>query len=72
MFILVGILTGLIWKWKVLLVAAGLSMGIDILQLISQRGLCEFDDVIHITLGAIIGVGLVMLIRHLLKIEECR
>ena len=72
MFIPIGVLTGLIWKWKGLLVAVGLSFVIEILQLITCRGLCEFDDVIHNTLGAIIGVGLVMLIRHLLKIEECK
>lgn len=31
------------------------------LQLITARGLCEFDDVIHNTIGAIVGVGLVMI-----------
>ena len=72
MFIPVGLLTGLIWKWKGLLVAAGLSMGIEVLQLISQRGLCEFDDVIHNTFGAFIGICIVMVIRRSLKIEECK
>ena len=72
MFIPVGILTGLIWKWKGLLVAIGLSVGIEILQLISQRGLCEFDDVIHNTFGAFIGICIVMVIRRSLKIEECK
>ena len=66
MFIPVGLLTGLIWKWKGLLVAAGLSMGIEVLQLISQRGLCEFDDMIHNTVGAAIGVGIVMIIKMML------
>lgn len=69
MFIPIGVLTGLNWKWKGLLVAAGLSMGIEVLQLISQRGLCEFDDVIHNTVGAAIGVGLVMMIREMRKVE---
>lgn len=69
MFIPVGVLTGLIWWWKGLLVAAGLSAGIEILQLISQKGLCEFDDVIHNTAGAAIGVGLVMMIRKMRKVE---
>ena len=69
MFIPIGVLTGLNWKWKGLLVAAGLSMGIEVLQLISQRGLCEFDDVIHNTVGAAIGVGLVMMIRKMRKVE---
>ena len=69
MFIPIGVLTGLNWKWKGLLVAAGLSMGIEVLQLISQRGLCEFDDVIQNTAGAAIGVGLVMMIRKMRKVE---
>lgn len=72
MFIPVGLLTGLIWKWKGILVAAGLSMGIEVLQLITQRGLCEFDDVIHNTFGAFIGICIVMVIRRSLKIEECK
>lgn len=72
MFIPVGVIAGLIWRWKGLLVAIGMSFVIEVLQLITDRGLCEFDDVIHNTLGALTGVGLVMLIRNLLKIEECR
>ena len=66
MFIPIGVLTGLIWKWRGLLVAVGLSMGIEVLQLISQRGLCEFDDMIHNTVGAAIGVGIVMIIKMML------
>ena len=66
MFIPIGVLTGLIWKWRGLLVTVGLSMGIEVLQLISQRGLCEFDDVIHNTVGAAIGVGIVMIIKTML------
>jgi len=66
MFIPVGLLTGLIWRWKGLLVTVGLSMGIEVLQLISQRGLCEFDDVIHNTVGAAICVGIVMIIKMML------
>lgn len=67
MFIPIGILTGRIWKWKGLLVAIGFSMGIEVLQLLSQRGLCEFDDVIHNTFGAFIGICIVMVIRRSLK-----
>lgn len=63
MFIPVGILTGLIWKWKGLLGAVGLSAGIEALQLISGRGLCEFDDLMHNYFGALIDVVLVMLVR---------
>ncbi len=67
MFIPIGILGGQLWKWRGLVVAVGLSIIVEILQLITTRGLCEFDDVIHNTLGAAIGVGHVMVIRKRLK-----
>ena len=45
-------------------------MGIEILQLVSRRGLCEIDDVVHNMIGAVIGVGIVMLIRKISRVEE--
>ena len=69
MFIPVGVLTGLLWKWRGLWVAFGLSIAIELLQLITARGLCEFDDVFHNMLGAAIGVGIVMVGRKLFKGE---
>lgn len=69
MFLPVGVLTGRIWHWKGLWVAAGLSVGIEILQLITDRGLCEFDDVFHNMIGAVIGVGIVMIGRKLSRGE---
>ena len=61
MFAPVGVLVGWIWRWRGLWIAAGLSVGIEILQLVTSRGLCEFDDVFHNMIGAAIGVGVVML-----------
>ena len=61
MFVSVGVLVGWIWKWRGLWIAAGLSVVIEVLQLITARGLCEFDDVLHNMIGAAIGVGVVML-----------
>ena len=69
MFVPVGVLVGWIWRWKGLWAAAGLSIFIEILQLITARGLCEFDDVIHNMIGTAIGVGIVMLGRKLFKGE---
>ena len=66
MFLPVGVLAGRIWRWRGLWVAAGLSVGIEILQLITARGLCEFDDIFHNMIGAVIGVGIVMIGRKLL------
>ena len=61
MFLPVGVLFGRIWRWRGLWVAFGLSAAIEILQLVTSRGLCEFDDVIHNMIGAAIGVGVGML-----------
>ena len=61
MFLPVGVLVGWIWRWRGLWVAFGLSAAIEILQLVTSRGLCEFDDVIHNMIGAAIGVGVGML-----------
>lgn len=70
MFAPVGVLTGHLWKWKGLWVAAGLSIAIELLQLVTSRGLCEFDDIIHNMIGAVIGVGIVMIGRKLLGESE--
>lgn len=70
MFIPVGILSGLIWKWRGLIFAVCLSVVIEILQLITIRGLCEFDDVIHNMIGAAIGVSIMVLVNRFYKVEE--
>ena len=70
MFLPVGVLVGWIWRWRGLWVAFGLSAAIEILQLITARGLCEFDDVIHNMVGTAISVGIVMIGRKLLGESE--
>ena len=70
MFLPVGVLAGRIWRWRGLWVAAGLSAAIEILQLITARGLCEFDDVFHNMIGAVIGIGIMMIGRKLLGESE--
>lgn len=70
MFVPVGVIAGWLWRWKGLWIAAGLSLLIEVLQLVSGRGLCEFDDVIHNCLGAAIGIGIIMLVRRLLTTKE--
>ena len=64
MFIPAGVLTGLLWKWRGLWVASGLSIVIELLQLLTARGLCEFDDFIHNMIGAVIGIGIVMVLKR--------
>lgn len=61
MFVPMGLLCGQLWKWKGLWVASGLSIVIELLQLITARGLCEFDDVFHNIIGAVIGIGVMLL-----------
>ena len=67
MFIPIGVLAGWLWKWKGLLVAAGLSLLVEVLQLITSRGLLEFDDVLHNMIGAVVGAGIVMVVGKKLK-----
>ena len=47
------------------MVCAGLSALIEKLQLVSRRGLCEFDDIFHNILGAAIGIRIVMAVRKI-------
>lgn len=70
MFVPVGVLAGWIWCWRGLWAAAVLSIFIEILQLVTARGLCEFDDVFHNVVGAVHGIGIVMIGRKLLGESE--
>lgn len=63
LFIPLGVISAPIWKWGGVFFAASLSCGIELIQLISRRGLFEFDDIIHNTVGAVIGCLLYMLIH---------
>jgi glycopeptide antibiotics resistance protein len=42
---------------------AGISLSIEVLQLFLRRGYSELDDVMHNTLGCLIGYGLYFIIR---------
>ena len=64
LFIPVGLLAP---KWKTVGLAAGNSMLIELAQMVSFRGLFEFDDVIHNALGTAVGVLLVLGIRRGMK-----
>ena len=54
-------------RWKTVGLAAGYSLLIELAQLVSFRGLFEFDDVIHNALGTAVGVLLALGIRRLMK-----
>lgn len=59
MFVPVGFLLGCAFRfikwWQVLIIGIGLSVLIEVLQYLSCRGFSEFDDIMHNTLGCMIG-----------------
>ena len=58
-------------KWHVLLTGSLLSVAIELTQLFAHRGLFEFDDMVHNTLGTITGIALYYLAaKVLLSIER--
>lgn len=65
MFIPVGLLCGWLWRWRGLWAATGLSFLIEALQLITSRGLMEFDDLIHNCIGTAIGIGIVIICNRM-------
>lgn len=62
LFVPIGFLLGVIFRritWRlVLLMGACLSMSIEILQLILQKGCCDFNDLLFNTLGCILGFAI--------------
>lgn len=65
LFIPIGFLAGAAFKKKhimnALKIGIGLSLFIEVTQLISKRGVCNIDDVIHNTLGCAIGFAVFLL-----------
>lgn len=68
-FIPVGLLLGISFSSvsspRAILIGACLSVGIESLQFIFLRGFSEFDDVMHNTLGCVMGYGLFRLLSRL-------
>ena len=67
-FIPVGLLLGIAFKqmtwWKALLIGCGISVTIESLQFLFKRGFSELDDVMHNTLGCLIGYGIYLIGRE--------
>ena len=70
-FIPVGLLICIAFKqmtwWKVLLIGCGISVAIESLQFFLMRGFSEVDDLMHNTLGCILGYILVKGARLMVK-----
>ena len=74
LFIPIGFLLPMIIKkqiWLPPIIGIGISVIIELIQLITHRGLCETDDVISNSIGFLIGFaffwlikGVVLLIKH--------
>lgn len=65
MFIPIGAILGRKIGWRAIPISICASLLIETAQLISRRGLFEFDDVIHNTLGAAMGFGLYVMLRRI-------
>lgn len=70
-FVPVGVLAGSFFRrmtWmRAIMYGAGLSVGIEALQFVFGKGLTEVDDVIHNTIGCLIGYGLFLFISERIK-----
>lgn len=73
LFVPIGyLLGGMVRKGfvKVLLIGCMLSFLIELLQLATGRGLCETNDVIHNTVGCMVGYAVAMALKRL-SASEC-
>lgn len=66
-FVPVGILLGAAFRsmtwWKALLIGGAMSVSIEVMQLMLKRGFAEVDDVMHNTVGCMIGYGIYKLFQ---------
>ena len=69
MFMPLGFLFGMAGEgvrwWKVLIICFSISVSVEVLQYIMQRGFSETDDVIRNTAGCMIGYGIYRFVSYL-------
>lgn len=70
MYVPVGFLAGRQIGWKSIVMGFGYSLFIELIQLLTGRGLFEFDDILHNSVGAAIGFGILILLQRVK--EKCR
>ena len=65
-FVPVGVLLGAAFRsmtwWKALLIGGAISVSIEVLQFVLKRGFAEVDDVMHNTIGCLIGYSLWLMV----------
>ena len=68
-FVPIGLLLGIAFKqmtwWKTLLIGCSISISIESLQFWFMKGFSEVDDVMHNTVGCLIGFLIVSGFRHI-------
>lgn len=64
-FIPIGVLAGAVYRgmnWmRALVIGLCLSVGIEVMQFVFRKGFSEVDDVMHNTLGCVLGYGIYMM-----------
>ena len=67
LFIPIGLMVSALIKrpWLAVLIGVLMSAAIEVTQLLTHRGLFEFDDIIYNSVGAVIGFLLFLLLRRL-------
>lgn len=71
LFIPIGFLLSMVIKrpiWLLPIVGIGISIVIELIQLITHRGLCETDDIISNTIGLVIGYIVYLFIKMASKL----
>lgn len=67
-FVPVGLLLGCAFRsmtwWKVMIIGGGVSVMIEVLQYVYNRGFAEVDDVMHNVTGCLVGYGIYSLVRY--------
>lgn len=70
----IGFLLGCCYRkirwWKVMLIGFFLSAIIEIMQLVFDKGYAEVDDLIHNTIGCVVGYGLYCIVKNGYKIVK--
>lgn len=56
--------------WKAAILACILSVCIEAMQYVTKNGFCEIDDVIHNTLGCMMGYGLYRLLSRIPRMSH--
>ncbi len=70
LFIPVGLLGGRDFGWRIIPIAMAVSIIIEIVQLVTGRGLMELDDITHNTLGTAIGFGTYVIGKKIMEKQE--